>query len=162
FASNNAHPHPSPHRSFLGNRPFESLTITNQILMSLVQVDCPVVSSSDPTLVMSFTSTAPSGNLPSRRYAWMSSGREYTLCISLTGLPGFDATAHVPRCRNFSRQSAGSEMPPSFVTYGEKSAALVADGGLAWAGGVSWAARAVSAEGCLGQPQVAPRSSASG
>src|SRR5262249_689343 len=68
FASNKAHPHPSPHRSFLGNRPFESLTITNQILMSLVQVDCPVVSFSEPTVVTSFTRMAPSGNLPSRRY----------------------------------------------------------------------------------------------
>src|SRR5262245_56073499 len=66
FASNNAQPHPSPHRSFLGNRPFESLTITNQILMSLVQVDCPVVSFSEPTVVTSFTRMAPSGNLPSR------------------------------------------------------------------------------------------------
>src|SRR5271165_2180627 len=69
-------PQPSPHRSLPGNRPFESLTITNQTLMSVDQADCPVVSFSELTWVISFTSTAPSGNFPSRRYSRTSSGRE--------------------------------------------------------------------------------------
>src|SRR5262249_3450524 len=128
FASNSAQPQPSPHRSFLGNRPLASLIITNQILTSVARVACPVVSLSEPTPVTSLTSTAPSGNLLSRRYAWISSGRAYTPGSSSTGLPGFVVTAHVPRCMNFSRKSVGSEIPPSLVTYGEKSSAL-GDGG---------------------------------
>src|SRR5262249_44479356 len=35
----------------------------------VMPVDCPVVSFSEPTVVTSFTRMAPSGNLPSRRYA---------------------------------------------------------------------------------------------
>src|SRR5262249_31342019 len=86
-----------------GNRPFESLIITNQILMSVVQWDSPVVSFAEPTWVTSFTSTAPSGNLPSRRYARTSSGRAYTTCISSSGLSGFVATAYEPRYSKVSR-----------------------------------------------------------
>src|SRR6516162_3074055 len=70
FASKSAQPQPSPQRSLPGNRPFASLTITNQTLMFVTQLDCPVVSLSEPTSQISFTSTAPSGNLPSRWYAW--------------------------------------------------------------------------------------------
>src|SRR6516225_1853554 len=66
FASNSAQPQPSPHRSFLGKRPFASLIITNQLLTPVDQLGCPVVRSCEPTLVISFTRTAPSGNLPSR------------------------------------------------------------------------------------------------
>src|SRR6516164_11618268 len=103
FASNSPQPQPSPHRSLPGNRPFESLIITNQILVFVDQLDCPVVSLSEPTLFISLTSTAPSGNLPSRRYAPTSSAGAYTSCISWTGWSGFLATAHEPRCMNLSR-----------------------------------------------------------
>src|SRR4051794_24894978 len=48
------------------------------------------------------------------------------MCISSSGLFGFVATAYEPRYSKVSRESAGREMAPSFVTYGEKPEALEA------------------------------------
>src|SRR5215471_6793621 len=85
-ALNRAQPQPSPQRWLSGKRPLESLIITNQTFVSVDQLDSPVVSLAASALVISLTSTAPSGNLPSRRYASIASGLVYTLCISKTGL----------------------------------------------------------------------------